>query len=745
MLKETSYIPQTSYLKYQRDLETIEPAGINDTTAIVLATDVRKIPVVVELGPEEAQGMTEAEIEAFHRKTGGRDRLAPPPRPLQVYDGEIIVRRVIQTIQGAGITKIYVLVEGYAQEIAAALQGLDIRIIPYDRIRVEQINATSGKFEIKHYSLGQVTLFKELLQRSAGDCCLLLAGDQIQLQARHIKKMRAAFEAKPQGEIFTAYAEWRGGPPVLLSQSLLEKVTEKNFHTRSTAGTTRPIHLYEAESVLLGEDKAFGPVLFPEGYHQFVKNLEMPALRAVRKARAKPSAQEIRAGKRKRQQPSELVSKARSCLEKIDELLAKQPVADLAYWDEWAGRNRKEFPLLSSLEHEDALVYLDSAATAQRPGRVIEAGSEFIHGYHSNIWRGYYSLSLKATAGFDAAREKVARFIKAEPHEIIFTGNTSAGCNLVAQSWGLFNLNKGDTVLVAVSEHHSNLMPWQFLREYIGVELKYIPLDHDGRLDRGEYRALLKEKPKLVCVAQISNVLGLLNPIREMTRLAHEAGAVVLVDAAQSVQHIKIDVKDLEADFLVFSGHKIYGPTGIGVLYAAERMHPQMRPFAVGGGEISEVSLKGFYHRRVPYCFELGTPPIEQAIGMGEAAEYLEDLGMENVEKHSRTMSRYALLALSTLDSVSILGDHSGEDGGLGLISFTNFGIGNTQPAYVLGHLGVCVRGNTHCAIHLMTLMGIYGTTRISMGVYTTKEDIEAMVFALHILEEQFKGSDYRP
>ncbi|SHN57925.1 aminotransferase class V-fold PLP-dependent enzyme [Desulfitobacterium chlororespirans] len=744
MIRETSHIPQTPYHKYQSSLDDIEPAQMDKITAVVLATDVRKIPVTVELGPDQALKMTEAEIKAFHRKAKDIDQKNPAPRPLQIYDGGIIIHRVIQNILEAGIRDIYLLVENYADEIAAAVQDLAVQLIPYDRARVDQINATH-KFEIKHYSLGQLTLFKELLQQSGGDSCLLLAGDQVQLQVRHIKKMRAAFEANPQGEIFTSYAEWRGGTPILLSKSLLAKVTEKSFHSLAIAGISVPIRLYEAESVLLGEDKAYGPVLFPEGYEGFVKNIEMPALRAVRKARAQPSPAEIQAARRKGLKPSEFVTKAKTCLDKIDQLLAKQPVEDLAYWDNWAKRNRKDFPLLSSLEHGDSLVYLDSAATTQRPYQVMEAGNEFVRSYHANIWRGYYQISGDATAQYEAAREKIAHLINGEAHEIIFTGNTSASCNLVAQAWGLFNLKKGDLILVALSEHHSNLMPWQFLGDYLGVALKYIPIDPSGRLDRHAYKELLKEGPKLVCVAQISNVLGLLNPIKAMTRLAHEAGAVVLVDAAQSIQHIKIDVKDLDADFLAFSGHKIYGPTGIGVLWAAERIHEQMRPVAVGGGEISEVGLSGFYHRRVPYCFELGTPPIEQVIGMGAAAEYLEDLGLDNVEKHSRAMSQYALLALSTLDSACVRGDHSREDGGLGLISFTNFGVGNSQPAFVLGHLGVCVRGNTHCAIHFMTRIGIYGTTRVGMGVYTTKEDIEALVFALSIMEEKFKGSDYRP
>jgi cysteine desulfurase/selenocysteine lyase len=689
--------------------------------------------------------MTYAEIESFHRKLGDIDAKDFAPRPLQIYDGEIVIRRVIQTVIRAGIKEIHLVVENCAEEIAAAVRDLAVHLVPYDRAEADRINSASNKFELKHYSLGQLTLFWKLTQKSAGDCCMLLAGDQIQLEVRHIKKMRAAFEANPRTEIFTAYAEWRGGVPILLSKSLLAKVTDSGFHSLRGAGGARPIRFYEAESVLFGEEKIAGPLLFPAEYQNFVKNLEMSALQAVRAARAQPDETETRAAKRKNIKSSELVAKAKLCLEKIDALLAKEPIAGLAEWNEWAKRNRRDFPLLSSLEHENSLVYLDSAATAQRPNRVIEAGHEFVRSYNANIWRGYYRLSTDATNKFDLAREKIARFVNAEPHEIIFTGNASGGCNLAAQSWGLFNLQKNDLILIAVSEHHSNLMPWQFLQEYLGAAVKYVPIDENGRLDLREYRALLKERPKLVCLSHMSNVLGLLNPIAEIAELAHAAGAVVLVDAAQSSPHVKIDVKELGVDFLVFSGHKIYGPTGIGVLWAADRMHERMRPFSVGGGEISEVSLRGYYHRRVPYCFELGTPPIEQVIGMGAAAEYLEDLGMENVEKHSRIISRYALLALRALDTVCVLGDHSGEDGGLGLISFTNFGVGNCQPAIVLGRLGVCVRGNTHCAIQLMTVMGIYGTTRISTGVYTTKEDIEALVFALSILEEQFKGSEYRP
>jgi len=393
---------------------------------------------------------------------------------------------------------------------------------------------------------------------------------------------------------------------------------------------------------------------------------------------------------------------------------------------------RKDFPILSRQVHGKPLVYLDSAASSQKPRAVIDAMSVYYETYHANVHRGVYEISEEATAAMEKARVKVARFINArQSKQIIFTRNTTEGINLVAYSWGNANIAAGDLIVLTELEHHSNLVPWQLLAQRTGARLEFIPITDDGLLRLDIYQQLLQQQPKLVAFTHMSNVLGTINPVQEMIAQAHAAGATVLLDAAQSVPHLPVDVQALDIDFLCFSAHKMLGPTGIGVLYGKRDLLAAMPPFMGGGDMIRTVGLRESTWNDLPWKFEAGTPSIAEAIGLGAAVDYLKALGMENVLQHEQQITRYAIAQLQTVPGLTVYGPDSGKRGGV--ISFT---LGDIHPHDLASILdqqaGVAVRAGHHCAQPLMERLGLTATARASFYVYTTEEEIDTLVQGLH-------------
>jgi cysteine desulfurase/selenocysteine lyase len=400
---------------------------------------------------------------------------------------------------------------------------------------------------------------------------------------------------------------------------------------------------------------------------------------------------------------------------------------------------RADFPVLErEVRPGIRLVYLDSAATSQKPRQVIQSMVDFFEHSNANIHRGIHTLAEEATMKYEAARLTIAEFIGApSPRQIIFTRNATESINLVARSWGRANLKSGDVVVLTEMEHHSDLVPWQILSSEIGINLEFIPVTSQGLLDLDEYRRLLEMSPRLVAFTHMSNVLGTINPAKEIIRLAHEAGAVALVDGAQSVPHFKVDVQDLDADFLAFSGHKMCGPTGIGVLYGRKELLKMMPPFLGGGDMIKRVKLRSFSPNELPYKFEAGTPAIAEAVGLGAAVDYLQTVGMDAIADHERKIVSYALERLEEIPGVTVFGPPAEEKGGVA--SFVVDGIHAHDVSQVLDRDGVAIRAGHHCAMPLHEKFDVPATARASFYLYNTIEEVDKLVEAIYKVRILFR------
>jgi len=406
---------------------------------------------------------------------------------------------------------------------------------------------------------------------------------------------------------------------------------------------------------------------------------------------------------------------------------------------------RADFPILERQVHGKPLVYLDNAATSQKPEAVIESMSEYYRHYNANIHRGVHTLAEEATAAYENARRKVGRFINARrPSEVVFVRNTTEAINLVAYAWGRANVGEGDVIILSLMEHHSNLVPWQLLAQATGARLEFVGLDPAGRLALDDLDVLLdkhRARVKLASFSGMSNVLGVINPVREIATRVHEAGALLMVDGAQSVPHLPVDVQALEADFLAFSGHKMLGPTGIGALWARKEILQDMPPFLGGGDMIKSVHLRESEWNDVPHKFEAGTPNMEQAIGLGVAVEYLSELGMENVHAHEQAMAAYALDRLASVPNIRIYGPPAAERGGVVTFNLIREGELLIHPhdlASILDREGIAIRAGHHCAQPLMEHYGVPATARASFYVYNTEPEVDALVEALNKAEFMF-------
>jgi cysteine desulfurase/selenocysteine lyase len=390
---------------------------------------------------------------------------------------------------------------------------------------------------------------------------------------------------------------------------------------------------------------------------------------------------------------------------------------------------RAEYPILRTKVYGKALVYLDNAATTQKPLSVLKAMQDYYTGYNSNIHRGVHYLSQKATAEYELVRQKVAAFLNARHrHEVIFTRGTTEGINLVASSFSRRFVEAGDSILISAMEHHSNIVPWQLACEARGARLKVIPMNEKGELVLEEFTRMLDETVKLVALAYVSNTLGTVNPVAAMIAEAHRQGIPVLVDAAQAIQHLPIDVQQLDVDFLAFSGHKMYGPTGIGILYGKEEWLEQMPPYQGGGDMIKTVRFEKTTYNDLPLKFEAGTPSIAEGLGLGAAIDYLEHLGLHNVQRAEEQLYAYALEQLQTIPEIRFIGQAAHRTASI------SFLVGQAHPfdvGEILDKHGIAVRTGHHCTEPIMDFFGIPGTVRASFAVYNTPEEIDKLVAAV--------------
>jgi len=399
---------------------------------------------------------------------------------------------------------------------------------------------------------------------------------------------------------------------------------------------------------------------------------------------------------------------------------------------------RKDFPILDrETANGRRVIYLDSTATSQKPMQVIEAMNDYYRRSNANIHRGVHTLAEEATSLYEDARRRIAKFINAaSAREIIYTRNTTESINLVAYSWARANLKAGDLVILTEMEHHSNLVPWHMLQAERGIELEFIPVTANGLLDLDVYKSLLNRTPKLVSFTHMSNVLGTINPAGEIIELAHAAGALTLVDGAQSVPHLSVDVQALDADFYAFSAHKMCGPTGIGVLYGKSALLEAMPPFLGGGDMIKEVKLRSFRPNTLPHKFEAGTPAIAEAVGFGAAVDYLSSIGMKDIAAHEHEITEYALERLEEVPGVKVFGPTADKKGGVA--AFTLEGVHPHDVAQILDRDGIAVRAGHHCAQPLHEKFGIPATSRASFYLYSTKDEVDLLVKGLYKVKELF-------
>ena len=401
-------------------------------------------------------------------------------------------------------------------------------------------------------------------------------------------------------------------------------------------------------------------------------------------------------------------------------------------------RIREDFPILKREVNPGVpLIYLDSTATSQKPAQVIDAMDDFYRRSNANIHRGIHKLAEESTGLYEHARNRVAEFIHApSARQVIFTRNATESLNLVAYTWGRANLHPGDVVILTEMEHHSNLVPWHMLAAEKNIQLEFIPVTSQGYLDLGEYQRLLYLGPKLVSFTHMSNVLGTINPVKEIVRLAHQAGAVTLVDGAQSVPHFSVDVMDLQVDFLAFSAHKMCGPTGIGVLYGRKDLLESMPPFLGGGDMIKRVHLRSFAPNEIPYKFEAGTPAIAEAVGLGAAIDYLSFVGMDWIAGHEKEIAAYAVERLEEIPGVTVIGPPAGDRGGV--VSFTLQDIHPHDISQILDSDGIAVRAGHHCAMPLHDRFGLPATARASFYLYNTLSEVDSLVNSIYKVKRVF-------
>lgn len=765
------------------------------TIALVLATDFGTTPLKVSFENENEKPVIYGKSKDGEKKTPRplqRFRGTTVTAIAAMCALEARLARVY-VLAGGMPEERRALEDAVAMHIAAARDedtprqsGDEVEFIPFDADAAYQATIDACGFSLYDVPKGVLDYTARALEGNPdADSVMLLGCDQVRITPAHLLEVCRTFRNDPTLDVVASWIQWYRRTPMLISRRFLENLDASGLCVAGPNGTDRPLPRVALKDVVFGEETLAANGIVPEKLTVFEKDCTLSAREAVQIAREEMDNIDLRAkgafGKlqslkqscshesatgtfgscgtrfvkapessdasRKRdakRSPAdeELIAIARDVAARMDAWraqLSHDEQAKLAWADAWAWRNREDFPLLNDRKQKITLAYLDSAATTQRCFRALQAEANFNEHENANVYRGSYELSAKATGYLNDARKILEDFIGAERRQTVYTMNASASCNLVAQSWGDLNVSEGDHIVVALSEHHSDLLPWLLLARRRNAVLDFIPLLPDGRLDLKEYKRLLSQHPKLVCVAHVSNVLGIVNPVADMACMAHKAGARFMLDAAQSFPHLPFNVKEIGCDFAAFSAHKMYGPLGIGGLFIGEDAFDEMDPVAIGGGTVSHAAVDSYYLRQGAIQYEVGTPPIAQAIGWAGAIEYMETLGMDKVLEHAEAMTRFAVHALHEVEGLTIWGDHTKRDGAGGLVSFSLVNAAPAQIGSACGMMGVAIRSGGHCAMPLAASTGLVGTGRASFAVHTTCEDIEALAVAVEMCRRLFR------
>lgn len=658
----------------------------------------------------------------------------------------------IEAALGAGMPAVFVLGSPErASEVADAVRttvhrkNVVLQAMEYDSSAAIPLTRDAGNFELFEFSYGLIATARAIADAMLDDydSIVIMNGAQESVTTAHLYELCSDAKAHAGTDVAASWIQWLRRPPYYIARDFLDTLDESPL-TQSSENGVKPVpHVHTLDHVF-GEEKLAAPLVKPPALEPFFEGCTMSALQAVDLARyalahpdeelhspnLPPSLLESVEPKPLSNSDIMMLEAAKKVLREGDDVPAGE-AAELAWADAFGKRNKRDFPLLNDRAHAGRLAYLDSAATTQRVAAALQAQRDFDEHENANVYRGAYKLSAQATFTLNDARKRLEDFIGAKRRETVYTANTTTATNLVAQAWGEHNVGAGDVIVCTLDAHHSNFLPFAMLAERKGAQVECVPFDDGGRIDQDAYREALARKPKLVCLAQIGNVFGIAAPVKEMAAAAHAAGARVLVDAAQSFPHMQIDVRDLGVDWVAISAHKAYGPMGIGALWISPDVFDEMDPLGGGGGTVSHVGVGSYYLRPQALQYEMGTPPVSQAVGWAAAIDYLEALGMENVARHSAALTRHFVRGLGSIDGVNIVGDHTQPDGQMGLVSFTVRSVTPAETASFLGRLDVAVRSGGHCALPLHAAMGMIGTGRVSIGVHTTRDDIDAALTAI--------------
>lgn len=730
--------PTREQPQYQQPSTHELASAFGNSVALVLALNAGTAPLKVEFLDVERESVTCQELDAAGKPV-------PTPRPLQRYEGEPMVVTAVKLALQAQFKAIAVLAtpqEGVAGAIESLLEEAGLAescaVISYNAEEDRRQSLAAGGFDLYDLTAEQLHQARKLMQDNDADNVMLLGCDQVQLTPAHLMCLAKELYEHPESEFTASWIAWIRRTPYLLPAKLFDKLQDSPATKPGQKPGMRPLPCIDSCDVVFGEEKLAANGAGNSRMTTFFKQNTLSALEAVRLAHAlqcegEPLEQTRSSYDVLSPASKMLVNNAAEITASATSALSSQELEAARKASVWARRNQEDFPILNDRAHKGKLAYMDSAATSQRCERMLQAQADYDAHENANIYRGAYDLSMQATSSMNDARAALERFINADRRTTVFTANASASCNIVAQAWGETNIAEGDLIVIGLAEHHSNLVPWVMLAQRKNARIAYLPIDQNGRYDQEAYAQLLQERPKIVCFAHIGNVLGMLNPAKKMAAQAHAVGARVMLDATQSIPHVKLDVKDLDCDFIAFSAHKMYGPTGIGGLWISPQAFQEMEPAWCGGGAISHVSPTSYYLREQAIQYEVGTPPISQAISWGAAIEYLGQLGMDAVEEHSRALTRYAVAALQGIEGITIFGDHNAPDGQTGLLSVRLPGVACLDLGIVCGKLGVAIRSGGHCALPLAASLGVTGTARASFGVHTTIEDVEAFALGVEV------------